>query len=107
MVKWDKFIIAMRSILPDIQEDDAKVVQYILGNASFFINILINSIDNSNTGAVNQHKFSEFLKGFGPVQDCIKNVRIVNLMNSLLTLYVCQVRSILSSRLVDGRVHKC
>ncbi len=45
----------------------------------FIIIILILMIlsfwtDNSNTNFINQHKFSEFLKGFGPVRDCVKNV---------------------------------
>jgi hypothetical protein len=31
-------------------------------------------IDNSNTGCVTRHKLSEFLKSFGPLSDCIKNV---------------------------------
>ncbi|PRP77814.1 FYN/Yes-like tyrosine-protein kinase [Planoprotostelium fungivorum] len=47
----------------DLREDEIKVLLYIL--------------DNSNTGNVNQHKFSEFLKGFGPVNDCIRNMKSI------------------------------
>jgi len=61
MIDWDKFLIGMKKILTDMKQDEETVLQYIL--------------DNSNTGFINQHKFSEFLKGFGPVQDCIKNVK--------------------------------
>jgi len=61
MIEWDKFLLGMKKILTDIKEDEETVLQYIL--------------DNSNTGFINQHKFSEFLKGFGPVQDCIKNIK--------------------------------
>jgi len=63
MVEWSRFIAGLRKILTDIEEDEEKVLQYIL--------------DNSNTGFINQHKFSEFLKGFGPVQDCVKNVKSI------------------------------
>lgn len=62
MIDWQRFLVGLKKIHTDIKEDDEKVLQYIL--------------DNSNTGFINQHKFSEFLKGFGPVQDCIKNVSI-------------------------------
>jgi hypothetical protein len=63
MVKWDKFIFSLRTIFPELDEEEGKVLQSIL--------------DNSNTGQVNQHKFSEFLKGFGPIQDCLKNVFLI------------------------------
>ena len=64
MVKWIKFFNALKTIFPDIkEEEEGKIIQSI--------------IDNSNTGHVNQHKFSEFLKGFGPIQDCIKNVKSI------------------------------
>jgi len=61
MVEWDQFLVGLKKILNDVKEDEQKVLQYIL--------------DNSNTGCINQHKFSEFLKGFGPIQDCVKNVK--------------------------------
>lgn len=61
MIEWEKFVTGLRKILTDIKEDEEIVLQYIL--------------DNSNTGFINQHKFSEFLKGFGQVQDCVKNVK--------------------------------
>lgn len=62
MVKWDKFLASLRTIFPELEDEEGRVLQSIL--------------DNSNTGQVNQHKFSEFLKGFGPIQDCLKNVPI-------------------------------
>jgi hypothetical protein len=63
MIEWEKFKLGLRKILTSIKEDEEKVLQSIL--------------DNSNTGFVSQHKFSEFLKGFGPVQDCVRNVKSV------------------------------
>ncbi len=32
------------------------------------------NLDNANTGIVNRFKFAEFLKGFGPLDQCVKNV---------------------------------
>jgi len=34
-------------------------------------------LDHSKTGSVTRYKFVEFLKGFGPVENCIENVKIV------------------------------
>ncbi len=72
MVKWDKFLGSLKTILTEIKDDEAKVLQFILGET---YTLHAHYVDNSNTGHVNQHKFSEFLKGFGPIQDCLKNVR--------------------------------
>jgi hypothetical protein len=32
-------------------------------------------LDYNNTGSVSQYKFAEFLKGFGPFENCVANVR--------------------------------
>jgi len=61
MIKWDVFVAGLKKVLTEVKEDEERVLQYVL--------------DNSNTGFINQHKFSEFLKGFGNPQDCVKNVR--------------------------------
>jgi len=66
MVDWDTFVGGLRNMVTDISEEESRVLQYIL--------------DNSNTGYINSHKFSEFLKGFGEVQDAVKNVR--NIMSA-------------------------
>lgn len=63
MVEWSVFIAGLKKTLTNIKDDEEKVLQYIL--------------DNSNTGFINQHKFSEFLKGFGQIQDCVKNVKSI------------------------------
>jgi hypothetical protein len=54
------------------------VINQVLYHVTLFI-------DNCNTGSVSQHRFSEFLKGFGPVQDCIKNVRMFSIQT--LTIF--------------------
>lgn len=36
-------------------------------------NVLKDIIDHSNTGNVNHYKFIEFLKGFGPLENCVHN----------------------------------
>lgn len=80
MISWDKFISELKKIIPDIKEDEEKVLLYILGIYIYYI-IIYYIKDNSNTGMINQHKFSEFLKGFGPVKDIVKNVIIPFLNN--------------------------
>lgn len=70
-----------KKALFDLKEDEQKVLLYILGDnfAPHILYIITDSlsIDNSNTGNVNQHKFSEFLKGFGPINDCIRNMKSI------------------------------
>jgi len=63
MVEWDAFMIGLKKVVTDVKPDEEIVLQFIL--------------DSAGTGYINQHKFSEFLKGFGPVQDCVKNVRSI------------------------------
>ena len=64
--EWSVFIaeldaqLGQQGLAPTTQNDRV-VLQFIL--------------DNSGTGYVNQHKFSEFLKSFGPVSDCLTNIR--------------------------------
>jgi len=53
----------LKQILTSVKRDEEVVLRYVL--------------DNSGTGFINQHKFSEFLKGFGPVHNCLKNVKTV------------------------------
>jgi len=51
----------------NLTQDEEKILGYLL--------------DNAATGAVNQDKFSEFLKAFGPmksnISDCIKNMKLI------------------------------
>eukprot|EP01117_Protostelium_nocturnum_P004468 TRINITY_DN1609_c0_g1_i1.p1 TRINITY_DN1609_c0_g1~~TRINITY_DN1609_c0_g1_i1.p1 ORF type:complete len:526 (-),score=149.64 TRINITY_DN1609_c0_g1_i1:77-1654(-) len=62
MVDHNTFMEGLRKkAMFDFTADEQKVLLYI--------------IDNSNTGFVNQHKFSELLKGFGPVTEVVRNVR--------------------------------
>eukprot|EP01116_Phalansterium_solitarium_P004322 TRINITY_DN15306_c0_g1_i1.p1 TRINITY_DN15306_c0_g1~~TRINITY_DN15306_c0_g1_i1.p1 ORF type:complete len:516 (+),score=160.26 TRINITY_DN15306_c0_g1_i1:67-1614(+) len=61
MVPWERFVVGLSGILTHIADDERVVLQYI--------------IDNQNTGLVNQHKFSELLKAFGPTQNCLRSVR--------------------------------
>lgn len=80
MVEWSVFIAGLKKTLTNIKDDEEKVLQYILGTfLSSFLEIHLSSfkLDNSNTGFINQHKFSEFLKGFGQIQDCMKNVKSI------------------------------
>eukprot|EP01114_Cavostelium_apophysatum_P010543 TRINITY_DN2439_c0_g1_i1.p1 TRINITY_DN2439_c0_g1~~TRINITY_DN2439_c0_g1_i1.p1 ORF type:complete len:552 (+),score=137.51 TRINITY_DN2439_c0_g1_i1:904-2559(+) len=63
MISWDVFMNGLRKVLTEVKSDEEIVLRYVL--------------DNSGTGFINQHRFAEFLKGFGPVQDCLKNVRSI------------------------------
>lgn len=56
-------------------------------------------LDNSNTGFVNVYKFSEFMKGFGPIKEAVKNVR--RLSPTLLIISLSSSLSSLVSRLVS------
>lgn len=75
MVEWGVFIAGLKKVVTDIKADEEIVLKYILGTFLFFF--FNTPIDNANTGFINQHKFSEFLKGFGPVQDCIRSVKSI------------------------------
>jgi len=61
-VEWDDFervfvrFVGRRSL----SDTERKVLQHIM--------------DNSGTGGVSAYKFSEFLKGFGPLTECMQNV---------------------------------
>jgi hypothetical protein len=35
MVEWSKFLIGLKKILTDIKEDEAKALQYVIGNYSY------------------------------------------------------------------------
>jgi hypothetical protein len=104
MVTREVFVTGLRKVIADFKDDDEKVLLYILGmrwgveslngqrgsgtstcvppqKSSLFeqhlqtLNYVLFIItDNTNSGMINQHKFSEFLKGFGPVREIIKNV---------------------------------
>jgi hypothetical protein len=58
MLDWDTFFGALSQRCRD--PIDSKVLQNIL--------------DNSRTGFVSQYKFNEFLKAFGPLERCLRNV---------------------------------
>lgn len=45
--------------------------------------------DQSSTGTVTRYKFSEFLKGFGPLSECVKNVQ--EMMALVDTLTGCEI----------------
>jgi len=71
---WRRFISEMRKQV-QINDVDEKLIKEI--------------IDGSNTEKVNHHKFVEFLKGFGPLKNCVANVnKIMRLeyFHSFLTL---------------------
>jgi SH2 domain len=53
----------MKKIMTDIKQDEEIVLRTLL--------------DYSNVGSISQHKFSEFLKGFGPVHECVKNMKAI------------------------------
>lgn len=44
---------------------------FLVLNESTYTNRIV---DNSNTGFITAYKISEFLKGFGKLQDCFQNV---------------------------------
>jgi hypothetical protein len=58
IVDWQTFFAALQRQCPD--PIDARLLQNIL--------------DYSRTGFVSQYKFSEFLKAFGPLAQCLRNV---------------------------------
>ncbi len=60
MVEWGQFIAGLSLPLKEQSEKQLKMI-----------------LDNSRTGSVNRFKFSEFLKGFGPLEHCIENVNRV------------------------------
>jgi len=62
MVEWDKFIDIIRARFKG-QINDAEITQ------------LRGILDHSDTGYLSQYKFSEFLKGFGPFDMCVANVK--------------------------------
>jgi len=63
MVEWEKFINMLKSKVEPFGQIEEKQLQSIL--------------DHSDTGYVSQYKFSEFLRGFGPVDKCISNMKKV------------------------------
>lgn len=61
-VKWDEFIEELSKALGvSISKDDQALMKHVL--------------DNSGTGHINMYKWSEFLKGFGPLTNVVNNVR--------------------------------
>eukprot|EP01088_Endostelium_zonatum_P019356 TRINITY_DN6649_c0_g1_i2.p1 TRINITY_DN6649_c0_g1~~TRINITY_DN6649_c0_g1_i2.p1 ORF type:complete len:1133 (-),score=354.80 TRINITY_DN6649_c0_g1_i2:85-3483(-) len=64
-VTWSDFLAKLSKTTPTgtIPAADAKALHYIL--------------DPSNNDRVTSFKFSEFLKGFGPLDKCIENVRLL------------------------------
>jgi len=60
MAEWGKFLEFLRQKLT-LNEDEEKIIRYI--------------IDPSNTGLISKHKYTEFLKGFGPADQCIQKIK--------------------------------
>eukprot|EP01087_Luapelamoeba_hula_P024516 TRINITY_DN9358_c0_g1_i1.p1 TRINITY_DN9358_c0_g1~~TRINITY_DN9358_c0_g1_i1.p1 ORF type:complete len:557 (+),score=92.16 TRINITY_DN9358_c0_g1_i1:184-1854(+) len=61
-VEWDRFLSSLSNVLgSEINPDDAVLLRHVL--------------DNSSTGYVNMYKWSEFLKGFGPLPEVVVNLR--------------------------------
>ncbi len=58
VVYWDDFVKGVNLPISKDEEQQLKTV-----------------IDYSQTGSVTRYKFTEFLKGFGPLESCIENVR--------------------------------
>lgn len=65
VVSWDEFVRVLRLKTPFDEMEEV---------------LLKSIIDNSNTGSVTRNKLSEFLKSFGPISDCVRNV--VNISSS-------------------------
>eukprot|EP01114_Cavostelium_apophysatum_P018121 TRINITY_DN5537_c0_g1_i2.p1 TRINITY_DN5537_c0_g1~~TRINITY_DN5537_c0_g1_i2.p1 ORF type:complete len:1350 (-),score=354.65 TRINITY_DN5537_c0_g1_i2:24-4073(-) len=58
--EWTKFIEFL-NVKVAVNENDEKILRYV--------------IDNSCTGLISKHKYKEFLKGFGPLERCLENVK--------------------------------
>eukprot|EP01119_Soliformovum_irregulare_P011932 TRINITY_DN3057_c0_g1_i1.p1 TRINITY_DN3057_c0_g1~~TRINITY_DN3057_c0_g1_i1.p1 ORF type:complete len:875 (-),score=246.30 TRINITY_DN3057_c0_g1_i1:43-2667(-) len=58
--KWSDFIQGLNLKLSEEEEQKLRTI-----------------IDYSKTGSVTRYKFTEFLKGFGPLEKCVENVRRV------------------------------
>eukprot|EP01119_Soliformovum_irregulare_P014015 TRINITY_DN3784_c0_g2_i3.p1 TRINITY_DN3784_c0_g2~~TRINITY_DN3784_c0_g2_i3.p1 ORF type:complete len:1027 (+),score=315.72 TRINITY_DN3784_c0_g2_i3:409-3489(+) len=64
IVEWPQLYFKLKPYLGEqVTRGDQKIIQHVL--------------DNSSTGFVSQTKFSEFLKGFGPLSECIQNLKSV------------------------------
>jgi len=62
MVEWDRFIALFAARFPGkVSVVEIKQLQGIL--------------DHSNTGHMSQYKFSEYLKGFGPFEQCVDTTK--------------------------------
>jgi len=59
VVSWEEFTNALRSEIEFNEREE---------------NLLISILDNSFTGSVTRTKFSEFIKSFGPLSECMSNV---------------------------------
>eukprot|EP01114_Cavostelium_apophysatum_P012809 TRINITY_DN2959_c1_g1_i1.p1 TRINITY_DN2959_c1_g1~~TRINITY_DN2959_c1_g1_i1.p1 ORF type:complete len:643 (+),score=138.10 TRINITY_DN2959_c1_g1_i1:122-2050(+) len=59
-VAWDDFVRAIREEGVAFNQTEEQLLRSIL--------------DTSNTGCVTRNKLCEFLKSFGPLSDCVKNV---------------------------------
>eukprot|EP01116_Phalansterium_solitarium_P021800 TRINITY_DN6942_c0_g1_i1.p1 TRINITY_DN6942_c0_g1~~TRINITY_DN6942_c0_g1_i1.p1 ORF type:complete len:946 (+),score=293.55 TRINITY_DN6942_c0_g1_i1:174-3011(+) len=64
MIEWEFFIKALRQEFANEPAFDEQTEKFLL-----------TTLDHWNTGSVSQYKFSEFLKGFGPFDKCIANVK--------------------------------
>jgi len=62
-VLWANFVAALRLEFRNCTPSEEKLLKNIL--------------DYSNTGSISQYKFAEFLKGFGPFEHCISNVKLI------------------------------
>jgi len=60
VLQWREFVDGLKIPLDEQSKAQLKII-----------------LDNSNTGSVTRFKFSEFLKGFGPLDCCVKNVNRV------------------------------
>lgn len=63
-VEWERFFEALSSACGlNLSKDDQALMKHV--------------IDHSGTGHINVYKWSEFLKGFGPLDNIINNVRSI------------------------------
>mmetsp|Transcript_14999 Transcript_14999/g.20981 ORF Transcript_14999/g.20981 Transcript_14999/m.20981 type:complete len:915 (+) Transcript_14999:136-2880(+) len=62
VIEWKDFIDGLNKRIPVTPEDEQQ---------------LATIIDYSRTGSVTRFKFQEFLKGFGPLENCVLNVKKV------------------------------
>ena len=87
--------------LKSLPENDIRLLKYVLGK--YFLPLCGNEltiifltppsqhliiIDSSNTGFVNIHKYDEFVKGFGPLEACLRNIKLLFCKPYDLTLHL-------------------